>query len=491
MRKLSRKAGLTEMKKAGKQRLFIAAGILILAVTGCGRKTQENHDMPQQAAVSEEHLEREQPIENLDSDAEHIAALYRDIYNQAAGMGTLSNKEVVRSIVERIGEHGYVVADEENQIDMAGPEQVLRFCRSVDGKQEAELTMIVVTSSGGFIKYNLHTVDGTVDVVRGYYQYVNGRLENRSTVRYPVDSWEYTKEGYLLFEGSHYSEIYYALSLSDEPEHTALRVLPLDETCRKLNRAYLLPVGYGGNNLFLVDWSEQNFEYLDFYDLFDRFYPDIYELPVPFEANDDSGVGAVYRISAEMFEHVVEVHFRIDHEELRKRTTYIPEVVSYEEKNDGTITLTVNAVYPEENTSRAFTHKTVVRPLDDGGFQYVSNQIIFPEVGFEPWWHSEVYLQAGRSKQTGSTAGNLPITEHFPQGPPYPRIEPIQDTGKVHQTACQWVFICMVWRLRAVVFNRPLLASSVIPSYSIRIVISGFLPKRRHFFQTHTPPCFL
>ena len=168
-----------------------------------------------------------------------------------------------------------------------------------------------------------------------------------------------------------------------------------------------------------------------------------------------------------------------------------PEVVSYEEKNDGTITLTVNAVYPEENTSRAFTHKTVVRPLDDGGFQYVSNQIIFPEVGFEPWWHSEVYLQAGRSKQTGSTAGNLPITEHFPQGPPYPRIEPIQDTGKVHQTACQWVFICMVWRLRAVVFNRPLLASSVIPSYSIRIVISGFLPKRRHFFQTHTPPCFL
>jgi len=67
MRKLSRKAGLTEMKKAGKQRLFIAAGILILAVTGCGRKTQENHDMPQQAAVSEEYLEREQPIKNITS----------------------------------------------------------------------------------------------------------------------------------------------------------------------------------------------------------------------------------------------------------------------------------------------------------------------------------------------------------------------------------------------------------------------------------------
>lgn len=140
------------MKKVEKQRLFIAAGILILTVTGCGRKTQENHDILQQTEVREEHLEREQPKENLDYDAEYIAALYRDIYNQAAEMGTLSNLEVVRSIVERIGEHGYAVVDEGNQIDMVGPEQVLRFCRSVDGKQEAEQILIVVTSFGGFIK---------------------------------------------------------------------------------------------------------------------------------------------------------------------------------------------------------------------------------------------------------------------------------------------------------------------------------------------------
>ena len=64
-------------------------------------------------------------------------------------------------------------------------------------------------------------------------------------------------------------------------------------------------------------------------------------------------------------------------------------MVSYTENDDGTLTLTVNAVYPEENTSRVYTHKTVVRSLDDGGFQYVSNQIIFPEGGCELWWHSD------------------------------------------------------------------------------------------------------
>ena len=400
------------MKKKRKQRLLIAAGAFLFITAGCGQKAEESQEVQQEAAVSEEYSYKEQREESHDFEAESIAGLYRDIYDRAAETGTVGTEEVMRNFVERIGEQGYVAIDEGNQIDMAGSEQVLSFCGSVDKKQEAELTIIVVTGSGGLIKYDLHTTDGTVDVVRGYYPYSNGILENMGTVSYPAESWEYTKEGYLLFEGSYYSESYYVLSLSDEPEHTALRVEPLDETCRELNRQYLLPVGYGGNNLFLTDWSEQDFGNLDFYDLFDRFYPDIYEQPVPFTPDDDLDAGAVYRIPADVFEHVIERHLQIDYEELQRKAAYIPEdqtyeyrprgfyeveypdipypeVVSYTENGDGTLTLTVNAIYPEENTSRAYTHKTVIRPLDDGGFQYVSNQIIFPEGGRELWWHSD------------------------------------------------------------------------------------------------------
>ena len=367
------------MKNIGKQKLFIAAGVLLFIVSGCGKKAEENQEIPQNAEVREEYSEKEQMGEDRDSDGESIAELYRDIYEQAAEMGTVGELEVTRRMVERIGEHGYAVVDEENQIDMVGSEQVLRFCRSVEEAQDDKLTIIAVTSSGGFIKYDLLTAEGAVNVTRGYYQYSNGILKNLSTVSYPAESWEYTEEGYLLFEGSYYSESYYVLSLSDEPEHTALRVEPLDETCRELNRQYLLPVGYGGNNLFLTDWSEQDFGNLDFYDV---------------------------------FEHVIERHLRTNHEELQRKAAYIPEdqtyeyrprgfyeveypdipypeVVSYTENDDGTLALTVNAVYPEENTSRAYTHKTVVRPLDDGGFQYVSNQVIFPEGGCELWWHSD------------------------------------------------------------------------------------------------------
>ncbi len=184
-------------------------------MAGCGKKAEENQKIPQNEEIREEHSGKEQMGENRNSDGESIAELYRDIYEQAAEMGTVGEPEVTRSIVERIGEHGYVVVDEVNQIDMTGPEQVLCFCRSVEEAQYDKLTIIAVTSSGGFIKYDLHTAEGAVNVTREYYQYSNGILKNLSTVSYPAESWEYTIEGYLLYKGNYYSESYYVLSLKE------------------------------------------------------------------------------------------------------------------------------------------------------------------------------------------------------------------------------------------------------------------------------------
>ena len=53
-----------------------------------------------------------------------------------------------------------------------------------------------------------------------------------------------------------------------------------------------------------------------------------------------------------------------------------PEVTSYKENGDGTLTLTVEAVWEDENTDCAFTHEVTVRPAGKADFQYVSNQII-------------------------------------------------------------------------------------------------------------------
>ena len=399
------KAGLAETNKI--LSLFVSISIVSLMIAGCGDELPEVSEVREIVVDHEVYPSSE---DNFDS-AISIAAVYRDIYNEAVETNTLGSLETLRRIVARLGENGYVAVDSENQVDMAGAEQVIEFCEAVDEKKSAALTIIVIKDFG-FRKFDLKTEDGNVNIVRGYYQYdKNGCLQNRNTVSYPADIWQYTEEGYLLFEGSYFSDENYVLTLSDTPEHTALRVLPLDEKCRELNRKYILPVGYERNNIFLTDWSEEDIGDLDFYDIFDNFYPILYGQSVPYAADESLAVGAVYQIPEEIFEDVIMTYFNINKEAFRRETTYLPEkaayeyrprgfyeveypdipypeVVDYTENQDGTITLIINAVYPNGNTSAAYSHRTVIRPLDGDCFQYVSNQIISLEDEHDIWWHS-------------------------------------------------------------------------------------------------------
>ena len=402
--------------------LFVITGTAILVMTGCSNELQE---MPENGETVVDYEVCPSSEDDFD-EAISIAAIYRDIYDEAIETpsghpsmpsgnkeetNTLSSLETLRRIVARLGENGYAAVDSENQVDMVGAEQVIEFCKAVGEKKSATLTIIVIKDFG-FRKFDLKAEDGNVNIVRGYYQYdQDGCFQNRSTVSYPADIWQYTEEGYLLFEGSHFSDENYVLTLSDTPEHTALRVLPLDEKCRELNRKFILPVGYEQNNIFLTDWSEEDIGNMDFYDIFDNFYPILYGQSVPYAADESLAVGAVYQIPEETFENVIMTYFNVNKEALRRETTYIPEkaayeyrprgfyeveypdipypeVVSYTENLDGTITLIVNAVYPNGNTSMAYSHKTVIRPLDGDCFQYVSNQMINLIDEHDIWWHS-------------------------------------------------------------------------------------------------------
>ena len=64
------------------------------------------------------------------------------------------------------------------------------------------------------------------------------------------------------------------------------------------------------------------------------------------------------------------------------------EVVGFTENSDGTLTLTANVVFPYAGDSKVFAHEVVVRPLENGGVQYVSNRIIPSEDNCEETWHT-------------------------------------------------------------------------------------------------------
>ncbi len=379
--------------------------VLILSISGCSDAP------PEENTVSETVIDVQAIQEESEEDADEIISVCIDLYEKAEEENKLADLETIRSIVNRLGENGYPAVDSRNQINMTEPEKVVKFCEKVDAQEEAEITILEISYLGGFVKYDLHTKDGNVDVVRSYYKYENGNMKREVIGNYQAEYWNYTEEGYLMFSGVWFSEELYVLTLSGAEEHTALRVQPLDETYRELSRKYLRPIGFEQNNMFIVDWSEDDFGALNFYDMYDILYPKVNGQYVPYIADDNLAVSAVYRIPKEEFESVIMKYFNIDSETLQSKTVYYSEdstyeykprgfeeveypeypyseVVDFTENSDGTITLTANVVFPYAGDSKVYAHEVVVRPLEDGGVQYVSNQIIPSEDNYEETWHT-------------------------------------------------------------------------------------------------------
>ena len=385
---------------------FIAISIMmLLSVSGCS----DTHLEDEQVVESEIAVQDQQ--QNVKDNEDEIIEICSQLYKKASEENKIADLETVRIIVNQFGENGYPAVDSRNQIDMTEAEQVEWFCEMVDTQEEAEITIIEVSYLGGFVKYDLETKDGNVDVVRSYYKYENGNMKREVTGSYQAEYWNYTEDGYLMFSGVWFSEELYVLTLSGAEEHTALRVQPLDETYRELSRKYLLPIGFEQNNMFIVDWSEDDFGDLNFYDMYDLLYPKVNGTYTPYVADDNLGVGAVYRIPKDDFESVIMAYFNIDSETLQSKTIYYAEdetyeykprgfeeveypeypyseVVGFTENGDGTLTLTANVVFPYVGDSKVYAHEVVVRPLENGGVQYVSNRIIPSEDNYRETWHT-------------------------------------------------------------------------------------------------------
>ncbi len=344
--------------------------VLILSISGCSDAP------PEENTVSETVIDVQAIQEESEEDADEIISVCIDLYEKAEEENKLADLETIRSIVNRLGENGYSAVDSRNQINMTEPEKVVEFCEKVDAQEEAEITIL--------------------REVIGNYQ---------------AEYWNYTEEGYLMFSGVWFSEELYVLTLSGAEEHTALRVQPLDETYRELSRKYLNPISFERNNMFIVDWSEEDFGDLNFYDMYDILYPKVNGQYAPYVADDNLSVSAVYQIPKEEFESVIMKYFNIDSETLQSKTIYdsenltyeykprgfeeveypeypYSEVVGFTENNDGTITLTANVVFPYAGDSKVYAHEVVVRPLENGRVQYVSNRIIPSEDNYRETWHT-------------------------------------------------------------------------------------------------------
>ena len=207
-----------------------------------------------------------------------------------------------------------------------------------------------------------------------------------------IEQWKYTEKGWFGYE----------LCAPKPPEVTEIvdsscliRVLPYEEELRQLSRRCVFGIGYGMGNLLDADWDEHHMEKLDFNSLF----PLLYQMQ-----QKERFVYGDYRdgVPENEFEQMIMQYLPVDVKTLRNYAVYnaetgtygcepmgcftytpdflgtsLPEVTAVRENQDGTVTLTVDAVCDMVICNDAvITSELTVKFMKDGSFQYIKNKVI-------------------------------------------------------------------------------------------------------------------
>lgn len=331
-----------------------------------------------------------------------IVSLYRDLYDSAQKEPaadrweeqTLSQQSI-DAIEARLLERGLDVID--SSADCPGyfvnAEHFRQFWDSVQRDEEASQEVIAIRDSGA-LSYRLLThQDGTTYVYSRVYSLAGD--EDPDYEMHQVYGAELTEQGNFYYRINPEDDCHYA-------NYTLIRLQKPDQELWELYCKYILAGGYTATNIFLTDWTEDDFSPLCFNDLWEYVYR--YRTGTQFWpdgcAYDKSR--NCYLIPAAEFESAVLPFFKLDAQTLRQLADYDaqtdsypwrqvesndyafylsyytiePEVTACRTNADGTLALTVEARSTDLGIDCLFSHEVTVRPMEDGGFQFVGNRVL-------------------------------------------------------------------------------------------------------------------
>lgn len=156
-----------------------------------------------------------------------------------------------------------------------------------------------------------------------------------------------------------------------------------------------MELGYQGNNILCSNWDTDQLEKLDYNGMYEYLYRMKYQKQFEYE-NYPNG------IPKEEFESLIMEYLPVTAEQIREYAVFdeenqtyvwvrlgcfnyaptffgtsVPEVTDVKENEDGTITLTVDAVCEMILCDEAvITHELKIRVAEDGSFQYLENKIL-------------------------------------------------------------------------------------------------------------------
>lgn len=325
------------------------------------------------------------------SDENQFIADLDDIYSSCQDMKCKTEEEKLnqtRTVIESMGSKGYIAVDVDNQINMANAENAEMFLSEVAENRDAGCTILQVMYDKSFVRFDFKSGGNNVMITRRFYVRDNNSFVEKNEEKYKAYTWKYT-DGYLFFEK------YRMGGYDGDSAYTALRVEPLDEKLRVLNRKYIKTIGYDSNNLFTTNWDESDMNKINYYDIYEALYKMKYGMSSPY-----SDEGVTYMIEGKLYEKVFQEYLPVSTDVLQHVNVYdvsrqmyqyrtrgmfdhsvtplvpFPEVVDAEYNADGTITLIVNAVSEKDESGRLFTHKVTIKEKENDGFEYVSNDVL-------------------------------------------------------------------------------------------------------------------
>ena len=302
-----------------------------------------------------------------------------------------------------LAEKGYsVLRNAENLPEyLENSDGMRKFLEKISAGEDAAESIYQVTKEGNVSSLRFWGKKGSL-----YATYIVARPGDKVwQVRetYQVLDWYLSERGSFYYQTFYVDDQHYA-------NYNRIRLQKPDATLYKWTRDCVLPVGYTGANLFLVDWSESSAEELHLEDLWDCFIG--WEQgfrPDPETLNFAYNTKGYFEIPADRFEQTLFSRFPFSKESFRHLGHYDsatgtypwvpleselavrfshpilePEVTACVEQPDGTRVLMVEVASTDLKTDCLFSHRITVLPLEEGRCRYLGNQMVIAPPGEYP-----------------------------------------------------------------------------------------------------------
>ena len=338
----------------------------------------------------------EQEEKEAANDCKKMMELIFDIYKDA-DKGTASNvvlnDETVLEMQKRLMETGCPVSTLVTYSNMENYESVDRFLEECTDGKSGSVVIYEIHGDGGIGRMKF-IFDGTeMYVVSAGGIWNDNNKPGMSYISYTrIKEWKYTEKGWFGYE----------LCVPEPPEVSEImdgscliRIKPMTEEQREMSERCVRGLGYQGQNLLCSNWNVENMSELDYNGMFEYLYGMKYG--EKFNSEDYPN-----GIPKEEFESLIMEYLPITAEQIRQYAVFdeenhtydwarlgcgnyaptffgtsLPEVTDIKENDDGTVTLTVEAVCDMVICDDAvITHELTVRFAEDGSFQYLGNEIL-------------------------------------------------------------------------------------------------------------------